>query len=188
MNGYWMVAVVSLWILLGVVAVAQIGLLRRVAPLLTGSSSHPHHPDLPHGPDGLEIGGVPGEFRARTSDGTLAGRESLFGEPAVVVLTSVGCQPCDRLMAELRETAEPPLPVRLVLLVEGHVEPAGLPPYVTVLEQLEGSAAQAFRTTGTPYAFALDGTGAVRARGVPRGLADLARVAAAVKEVVHQPR
>lgn len=188
MNGYWMAAVVSLWILLSVVAVAQIGLLRRVAPLLTGSPSHPHHPDLPHGPEGIEVGGVPGEFRAATMDGAPAGRESLLGEPAVVVLTSVGCQPCDRLMSELRETAEPPLPVRLVLLVEGRVDPDGLPPSVTVLEQLDGSAAQAFRTTGTPYAFALDSTGVVRARGIPRGLADLATVAAAAKEVVHQPR
>jgi len=41
MSGYWVAAVLSLWLLLVVVGVARLGLLRRFGPLLDGGHGRP---------------------------------------------------------------------------------------------------------------------------------------------------
>lgn len=182
MNGYWVIAIVSLWVLLAAVAVAQVGLLRRIAPLL-GQQPHQHGgaQGLPIGRGGIEVGETPGEFRGTTASGAPAGRRTLLGRPTVALLAAGGCAPCEDLIAELRSGGGL-LPMRLVVIVDHADDPTALrlPAHVTVIRQHEDSAATAFATKGTPYAFALDASGVVRARGIPQRVADLAKLAAAV--------
>lgn len=183
MNAYWMAAVVSLWILLTAVGVAQVGLLRRVSPLLAGAGhDHGGPHGLPAAGQGIEVGAAPAEFRATTASGEPAGLASLLGQPTVALLTSGGCMPCEQLIAELEAGGTAALPARLVLIVGENDDPAALrlPASVGVIRQLGGSAASAFAVAGTPYAFALDAAGVVRARGIPGRVADLAALAAAL--------
>jgi hypothetical protein len=165
-NGYWIAAVLSLWLLLIVIAVAQLGLLRKVAPLLDGG--HRHGPVVPQG---LAAGQPVGEFEAVGDGGEVVGREALLGRPVLVLLSSAGCQPCEQLAAELR-SAEPWPPGSLVVITTGDGRP-DLPAWVTVLRQRGTSAAAAFGTTATPHAFALDAAGVVTARAIPASLAQL---------------
>jgi hypothetical protein len=53
-----------------------------------------------------------------------------------------------------------------VVIVDGE-DDLGLPAWVPVLHQRDGSAAEAFDTTATPYAFALDSAGVVTASAIP---------------------
>jgi hypothetical protein len=169
-NAYWGAAIVSLWLLLVVLAVAQLGLLRKVAPLLDGH--HPHDPV----PAGLAVGETPGDFEAVDERGVVVGLDTLTGASALVLLSSSGCAPCERLAASLRASSDP-WPVTLIVITDGDSLP-DLPPWVKVLRQLDRSAARAFGTHATPYAFALDHSATVTASAIPTGVAHLRALAA----------
>jgi len=171
-NSYWIAAIVSLWLLTTVVGVAQLGLLSKVAPLL--SDGHSHGPiELQ---DGLAVGQPAGEFAAVDRTGAIVGLDALRGHPTVVLFLSAGCQPCQRLAAELRASGDPWSPGSLVVITN-HDDRINLPDWVIVLRQHDMSAAAAFGTYATPHAFALDEATTVTAKTVPVSVAHLKELA-----------
>lgn len=172
MNGFWMAAICCLWVLLLAIAVTQLGLLRRVGPLL-GQPRHDHAAE-----DGIGPGGRPADFQAVTATGEQVDRSILLGEPTLVLMSNRGCPPCDRLAAELRRQGTAGLGARLVVISDDDADE--YPRGVRVLRQLDDSARQAFGTWSTPALFLLDADGVVRANRLVNSMADITDLTAEV--------
>jgi peroxiredoxin len=171
-NGYWIFAFASLWVLLVVIAIAQLGLLRRVAPLL---EQHGHRP-MAIG--GLTDGARPPAFSLVDGAGNAVESDALLGRgPVLVLLSDAGCAPCEQLAAELRERGTAPLGTELVVISRQPVGHLRLPAEVIALQQHGNAAAEAFQTFATPHAFAVDADGVVRGSTVPARVDDLVRLA-----------
>lgn len=169
MSDSWIAAIVCLWLLMTVVGVAQLGLLRRVAPLLSDAVHQHEQRDVP---SGLAVGETAGSFVAVDGKGAVVGPTWLRGRRRVVLFLSAGCPPCQLLATQLRAAEEPWPPGTLVVIVD-HDDTRALPDWLSVLRQRDMSATVAFRAYATPQAFALDEKSTVTGAVIPAGLADL---------------
>lgn len=132
--------------------------LREYRPAPPGPGG-PHHDPLP-------VGTLVDPFATTDTDGRPVGREEL---PAgtVVGFFSPGCTPCEALLPTFAATAErlPDGRGSALAVVVGSPEEAGeyvarlSPAARVVVEPQGGTVARAFRVTGYPTVFQLDGDG-----------------------------
>ena len=179
MTGLWIAAFVALTLLVALLAVVQVGLLRRVTAVIERAEAAVRSSgDL--AADGLPPGARIQPFAATSLEGRPVRSDDFPGE-SVWLLMSAGCGPCQVLAADLRrggpDGAGLGMPLR-VLLDSGHdAQELDLPAWVEILVHGDQAAARSFRTTGTPHAFA-SADGVVTAQTVPNRMADLRRLVA----------
>jgi hypothetical protein len=178
MTGPWLLAFLALAALVLLMAVVQVGILRRVTVLLERAEAAVAAGGSGAGGDGLNPGARIAPFTASTIDGRRFDSDSVTGE-AMWLLLSAGCGPCQVLAAELAGGSGERIGMPVVALVgaAGDAAELGLPAWVQVVVAADGIAMATFRTSSTPHAFASAG-GVVKAQAIPNRLADLARLAA----------
>jgi hypothetical protein len=191
MSGTWIAVIVALWAVVVILAVIQIGILRRVLPFLEQAAAVPAMPPAP--PAGMVLP----HFEATLDDGSAITAAQLAGRPFVLFFASRGCAPCRRLLLQLDGRSWPPgqVAVYLVMADDARAEipvPAGLTP----LLEHDGSVSRTLGVTATPLAVAVDGQGVVIESLVPRDPGDLDRLRRALepdhsrtglRQPVHEP-
>ena len=187
MTGPWIAAFMVLWLLVLALAFLQLGLLRRILPVLEAAERHGHGGRF--GLGGLAPGTPLPDFEVETEAGDPVHTRDLRDRQAVWLLASPGCAPCEVLAAELREAGGAALGVPLVAVSDASDsgQTLGLPPEVTTLYQRAGVAGEAFRTDATPHALAVDAQGVVVATSTPNTLADLRALARRLMELGDLP-
>ena len=172
MTGPWIAAFVAQWIISAILALTQLGVLRRVLPALSG---------LPPEPSALEPGMALPEFAATWPGGASASPADLIGQPLMLLFVSRTCTPCHRLLHQLHgsELLDGVVPVIAVADVHdlAHLP---LPPGMAVLHEHAGSVSLPFGVVVTPLAVTLDRGGAVVETRVPGDVGDLHRMVKAV--------
>jgi len=175
-NAPWIAAFLALWLLVLALALLQLGLLRRIAPVLEAAERQLHGGAVAL--SGLPAGAPLPDFAVETRDGEVVRASSLRGQETIWLLASPGCAPCEALAAELRDAGEPALGVPLVAVADASGAGLRLPPGVVTLFQRDRAAAVALQADATPHAVAVDGDGVVVATTTPNTLDDLQALAA----------
>ena len=178
MSALWTAAFAALTLLVLLLAVVQIGLLRRVTAVLERAEAAVREGGLATG-DGLAPGARIPPFTATSLQGRPVRSDDVTGE-SVWLLLSAGCGPCQLLAADLRRAPDGAgLGMPLLVLVDSQrdTRELDLPTWAQVLVAGDQAAARSFRTSGTPHAFAA-ADGVVRAQTIPNRVADLQRLAA----------
>jgi len=131
---------------------------------------------------GLAPGATVPQFVARTADGATISSSELLGEPALCLFVAAGCGPCKLLLAGLAASPDA-VDASLLLFVDDTSDESYrmLPPSVTVLADVDGSAAAAFESKSFPQGFAVDRDWMVQAVAIPNSLADLRELAGALE-------
>jgi thiol-disulfide isomerase/thioredoxin len=184
MTAPWIAAFAVLSVLVLLLAVLQLGLLRRIDAVLDRAESRLGR--LPSEEDelGVSAGTRISPFEVVDGHGQVISSSTLLGHPALFLFLSPGCAPCRSLVEELNEDATFDPPTLIVAFLPD--SPAGkalqMPSSLTVLYDRNGSVSQAFGSRALPQAFAVDGEGVVAAREVPGSVADLERLARLLTE------
>ncbi len=181
MSGPWVAAFITLTVLVLLLTVTVIGLMRRTALVLERAESAIS--TLP-GP-GVAMGVGPGTevpaFETTNSAGDRWRSHRERGRPRVMLFVDAGCAPCERLINEIQASPVSLGDAELVMVTR---EPDGrlsdLGNRYTVLMDTDGAVSEAFGTSITPNAFAVDADGVVVAREVPASAEALARLAGAL--------
>jgi len=165
-SGPWIAGFVALWVVTLLTATLVLGLLRRVNTVLDAAEKR-----LADSMAGTGFGGAPpgttiGPFEAALNGATVSSNE-LF--PAILVFMSSDCEPCQALAGELGKVGErvEDVPVYAVFDDTPAAREFPLPTNVRVLYQRERAVSEAFETTATPQAFAIDATATVVERTIP---------------------
>lgn len=180
MSGPWIVAVVTLWVVVVLLAVLVLGLLRRIAPVLEQAERAAHvgrAMDAGFGaPDGTAIP----PFAVVDASGRSVPFDDVGPADRVVLFVDADCAACGAVTAGL--AADPATATLPLVAVTGRGTPpshydalaaAGVP----VVGQPDGAASAAFAQRAFPLAFAVAGGAVVRST-VPGSVADLERLAA----------
>lgn len=182
MSGVWMVAVLSLWVVLLLVLVLVLGLARRILPILERAESVLRNAGGDEGANtGLAPGTVVPDFELARSDGSAVKFSQLVVDAGVFVFVDAHCDPCKRLTGELAAESAPLHELRLHLITD---EPLGMAPPlgVELLHQSDEAASRAFEQVAYPQAYAVRPDRTVIAREIPGGVADLRLLARRVHE------
>jgi hypothetical protein len=171
-NGFWIAVVVVLWFLVALLAFLVLGLLRRIAPVLERAEGVIASSVVP---PGIGVGTKLPRFELRTSNGEAVTASEFVGEPFVLLFVSSGCAPCRGLIDDLSGVDTSVLAAELVIVIDQsdvcEIDPLG--PKVVVAYQKDHSVSDAFGTSATPHAFAIDRAGRVAAVGFPNTLDQL---------------
>lgn len=131
---------------------------------------------------GIPPGTVVPDFLAREASGRPVPADELFAGPRLCVFVSAGCPPCDMLLVDLAASDQAfDLPLLVIADDANNPKYSSLPPHVTVVEQVDGSASTAFQSKAFPQGFAVDADRVVRAVALPNALADLRKLAGALE-------
>lgn len=175
MSAWWTTAFVALWLVVMIVAVILLGFLRRVTAVLERAELAVSSGQVSLG--GARVGMHVDKFDAVDASGGHVPPDGLFTSAAIYVLLHSGCEPCRHLVDRIRTLRPSKIPVVAVL----DDTPAGrefqLPPHVEVLFEHDGSVAAAFKSGGTPQAFAVAEGGVLVDFIVPASVADLEHLA-----------
>lgn len=165
----WIIAFVALWALVMVLGVLVLGTLRRLAPVLERADLSRSDAAELVSPGGLPIGATVPEFSVFRADRAPFTEKSLEGSKTIVLFLSSSCQPCERLVADLRDGDVPDLGVALVVVTDDpdHADALDRAADVTVLAQDDRSLAHVFESKATPHAFVVDEARRVVATGTP---------------------
>jgi hypothetical protein len=187
MSGLWIAAFAALTLLVLLLAVVQVGLLRRVTAVLERAEAAVRDGGSAAG-DGLAPGARIQPFVAASLQGRPVRSDEVRGE-SIWLLLSAGCGPCQLLAADLRRAPDGAglgMPLRVLLDSHDDARELDLPAWIQVLVAGEQAAARSFRTSGTPHAFAAN-DGVVTAQTIPNRVADLRRLAARARGEPDQP-
>ena len=176
MSGPWIAVVVALWVVVVMQAVLQIGLLRRVLPMVERGAHRGVGPPRLTGPP---VGAALPDFEVTPPDGSVGTDAWKRDQPAIYLLVSGGCSPCESLGDEIRHAPADSLGVTLYLIVDHDDRRrwGQMPDGVTVLGQRGRAAANALEADATPHAIAVDANGVVVANTTPNTLQDLRELA-----------
>jgi hypothetical protein len=178
-TGPWIAAFVGLWVVVLLVALLQLGLVRRAGSLLEQVELQLSSIQVAASIQGLAAGSRVPDVDLRDASGHRRRLREWDDEAAVFLLLSDECEPCQTLLADLRDRSGNILGHHIVAIFDEYsagLHPV-LPPGMVVLYQSDESASQAFRTSATPHAFVTDGKGTIVASGIPNSSSDLARLA-----------
>ena len=182
MSGLWIAAFAALTLLVAVLAVVQVGLLRRVTAVIERAETAVRDSGGVAS-DGLQPGARIQPFPLTSREGRLVRSDDFPGE-SIWLLLSAGCGPCQMLAHDLRRhTADDAglgMALRVVLGGEADASQLDLPSWVQVLLDGDQAAARIFRSSSTPHAFA-SADGVVKAQSVTNQVADLRRLAASAR-------
>jgi hypothetical protein len=175
MSSPWLVAVVTLWVVVLTLVFLNLGVVRRLSVL----TDLVHSRLQPIGPEGLDPGSVVPPFRARDPAAGVVESGDLIGSPILFVFLKPGCAPCQGLVDELRLGSQELPPVRVVAVMDDVPESGSwIPlPGVQALLDADGSASRAFHNSAVPQAFAVDPGGKVTGRRVANSIGDLRELA-----------
>lgn len=181
MSTPWIVAVVTLWAVVVVIAVLLLRTLRRLAPLLERAELALQV----NRPGGLEQGAIVSDFEAVDADGGRLTAADLEGQQSIVLLVDLDCPPCKQLTGEIAAADPRQLEFELFAIYGERALHSGFPEILGVktLVQVEGSASRAFQSNSTPHAFALDGRRVVDS-GTPNTIEGLRHLALRLREEV----
>lgn len=177
MSGAWIAAFLALWAVVLLLGLLVLGLLRRIGPVLERAefvASSAVGPGI-----GLPLGTTVPDFELSLANGEAISAADLRGRPYVLLFVSSGCAPCRGLAAEIR-TREGPAPLAdlIVVAAESDADAALTDaPYATLAFQSGRAVSDAFGTSATPHAFAVDTSGTVVASSFPNTLDHLEALA-----------
>lgn len=177
MSAPWVIGSIALWVVVLTEGFVLLGLLRRYTGFLEVLEDRLHVLQFAETLQGLQPGDAVTDFEARDEHGCLHRAADLLQRPAVFVLLDPGCEPCEKLATEVSEANAQFEGTPLYLVTEGvDAKRWRFRAPVAVLYQEARSVAQAFRSSVTPQAFAVDGHGIVVARAIPQSARDLQRL------------
>jgi len=180
LNAWWIIAFVSLWLVVMIVAVILLGYLRRVTAILERAEIAVTSGQVNFG--GARVGMQVGQFEVLDSAGRHVASDELLASEAIYILLHSGCEPCRHLVAKLRGL--PPDGVPVIAVVDD--TPAGrefeLPDHLRNLFDPDGSIGLAFKSGGTPQAFAVAAGGIVIDLIVPGSVADIEQLARSLRK------
>jgi peroxiredoxin len=167
-SGIWVVAFVALWMVVILLGLVQLGILRRVAPLVERAETtlrEAARATL----RGLRPGEAVPDFTAGAFGGGTFTESDLRGSTTIVLFLNTGCQSCEVIAADIEAGRVPDLGVPLVVVADEPDEAARFADggQVQVVLQENGSLARVFESDRTPHAFVIDETGRVLVSGSP---------------------
>jgi hypothetical protein len=182
MSNGWIVAFGLLWFCVLALAFVVVGILRSVIPLLYGAAAPPtsmHQARLsPLGNSDR----VP-KLSALMDDGTSFSSGLLIGQGWLLLLTSEACEPCRRLIGQMRSEmwghGQPPL-VIVTETAEDIPRMRGLRARYVLAAASGAELTHLYDKTPKPYLFAVAKDGHVRASGVINWVRDLDAYASTV--------
>jgi hypothetical protein len=179
LNASWATAFVSLWLVVMIVAVILLGYLRRVTAILERAELAVTSGQVNFG--GARVGMQVGEFELLDSAGRHVPSDELLASEAIYILLHSGCEPCRHLVTKLGGLPASEVPV--IAVVDD--TPAGrefeLPEHLRNLFDNDGSIGIAFKSGGTPQAFAVAAGGIVLDLIVPGSVADIEQLARSLR-------
>lgn len=179
MNAWWITAFVSLWLVVAIVAVILLGFLHRVAAVLERAEFAVTAGQVNLG--GARAGMQIEPFHVVDRVGLEITSDELFAAPATYLLLHSGCDPCRHLVGRLGQLAADQ-PVIAILDDSPASHDIELPPQVITLFERDGFVAAAFKSGGTPQAFAVSRGGIVVETIVPASPADIDRLGRVLRE------
>lgn len=180
MSAWWIIAFVSLWLVVMIVALIVLGFLRRVTAVLERAeiAVTSGQVNLGGARAGMEIEPFQVVDRSRRE----VTSHELFVSPSTYLLLHSGCEPCRHLVDRIRGLRPSEIPVIAIL----DDTPAGretrLPSHVGLLFDHDGSVGTAFRIGGTPQAFAVAEGGVIVETLVPSSAADIEHLTDLLRE------
>lgn len=181
MSAPWITVLLALWVVVVILAVIQVGVLRKVLPVLDHAAAAPAMPFVPS--EGMLLPA----FEASLADGSAITAAQMNGQPFILLFVSEACAPCRRLLLRLEDyiwSAEGAA-VYLVMADGARVD-MPIPACVTPLLEHGGNVSRAFSVTATPLAVAVDRRGVVAQSLVPAGPDDLDRLRRALEPIHRQ--
>lgn len=178
MTGGWIAAFLALWALMIVIAIAVLGVLRRVGAVLERAEAG--IAAAAAGPGGVSVGTTLPPFEVADAEGVRLASRELLAQRALFLFMSAGCGPCGELARSLNSTGTTLEGVPLHIVVEGSPTPEELPlpAEVSVLRDSDETVRAAFQNSATPQAFLVAAGGEVLGSIVPGSMDDLRRLAA----------
>lgn len=180
MSAWWTTAFVALWLVVMIVAVILLGFLRRVTAVLERAELAVSSGQVNLG--GARAGLQVEPFHVADASGREVSSDELFATPATHLLLHSSCQPCGHLVNKLDRLPESDVPVFAFM----DDTPAGreirLPRHVVTLFDHDGSVGEAFRSGGTPQAFAVAAGGVIVETLVPASAADIEHLSRLLNE------
>ena len=185
----WIAVVVSQTVVIMVLALVQIGTLRRLLPLVEHASQPPAASPPP--PPGPPSGTVLPDVTVRLGNGGTVSTAQLLGQPFVMLFVEQDCASCRSLLQQLASPIQDPphgpahfaSPARLYIVADPHrLNGLPVPTWATPLLDPASRISQALGITATPMAVAIDAAGTVTASAIPGGAADLERLTRARPE------
>jgi hypothetical protein len=172
MSTPWIAVMVVQWIVIVVLSLVQIGIFRRLLPILERTTDGVLVP-----PSGPRAGTALPEFAATLEDGETITLAQIVGRPFVLLFVRQGCEPCRRLLDRLQKDTDVADAVPVYAVVDPHHLPElPLPVWVTPLLEPGGRISRLMQITATPMAVAVDTSGTVTESLVPSGPTDLHRL------------
>lgn len=169
MSGFWVVAFVTLWALVLLLAFLVLGTLRRLTPIIERAETNLAAAVIGASPGGLEPGTVVPPFSVQQVDGRAFTEADLNGSRSIVLFLSRNCQSCERFIRDLKKERVPELGARLVAVTDEpeQARELAVSAEVSVVVQENRSLARIFETNATPHAFVLDEARRVLTSGTP---------------------
>lgn len=170
----WIMAFIAESVVLLLVALTQLGLLRRIVPILEERAGSP--PAEARGPGGLEPGNVVPPFTASDLDGRAVTLDDVRARRDVLLFSRATCGPCRHLIEALAVEPGRDLRDRLLIVVSDRTEADELKLRelgLRVAVQHGTALFDAFATRATPHAFAIDRDGRVAQQMIPGSVDDL---------------
>jgi hypothetical protein len=188
MSAPWVGAFVALWILVLLIAFLLLGFLRRMTELLAAVQTRLNDPLFFEGLQGLMPGTVLPHFEARDERGVLVNSDALE-LPGILLLVDPGCEPCERLVAEIADSthAFPGIQLYLITADSQPGREINLGAGTVTLYQRDGGVSRALRSSLTPQAFGVDRRRVVVGRQIPQSIVDLGQLARRVTEGGETP-
>jgi len=177
MNGLWIAALVTLWMVVMVVGLLVLGTLRRVTPVLERAEES-FQASLSASFGGLEIGSSVPVFGVSSMGGGSFTDADLLGKKTVVLFLGPSCQACERLLADLEASRLPDIDAELVVVTDDAESAPALARAadVTVVFDDNRQLARVFDARLVPRAFVVDARGTVLAEGRPNEWKELQRL------------
>lgn len=178
MNGAWIAAFVTLWVLVIILVIIVLGLVRRQAEVFDAARAARR---TPSGPRGAAVGSTITMFTGRDASGRTV-RPADISWPAVFLFISDECEFCQNLLNEVRGLARPLGPVPLVLASAADLTHPDDVQGINAQVVTGAQVTDAFLVNASPYAFAVDAARTVVASGVVNRLEQLRDFAARIEQ------
>lgn len=177
MTGFWIVAFLSLCLVVLGLIILVLGVMRRTIVVLERTEAF-----LQASVDrvsGLPLGSSIPAFRARSRESEVFTASHLRGTAAVLLFSQAQCQPCEKVAAELTSMDRAPISVPLFVVTDSSTEEGAISygAFATVLYQEGEEVSSAFRLGIFPYAFAINDQSTIVDRSIINSVKDLALLA-----------
>ena len=178
MTAPWIAAFILLWAVVLLLLFLQLGQLRRTAEVLEQSELRLRGTGLSPASMGLPPGsGVP-SFEVPDAGGVAFAPRSQLGRRSIYLFLEGGCEPCRALVSDVNRYGGWDVPdIDLIAVIEGEEADVADPSGTSRVLPNALVVAEAFRTSATPHAFAVDERGIVVEKSIPNTLDELRALA-----------